>query len=358
MWDFSWLERRWSGAGYEDWDLVLDDLRLRGYDAVRIDAFPHLLAEDGTREWTIRPCWNQQVWGSPAKNRVQVLPALLEFVGKCKEREIRVELSTWFQRDTGETWKLIRSAEDLAGIWLRTLDALAEAEVLDAVFAVDLCNEWPLGIWAPFFNPDESLKYWSQPSLDWMERSISLLRERYPEIAYTFSHIGLLRGNQSQLSALPHDFLDPHVWMVQANDDEFYKTIDYNYERFDEKGYVNVVDRAEALYRGKPDYWQRLLCEHIDAVAAESRDAGLPLMTTECWGIVDYKDWPLLGWEWVKECCEVGVKRAAGSGRWFAMATSNFCGPQFAGMWRDIDWHREMTGIIKAAELPPELRGL
>jgi hypothetical protein len=24
MWDFSWIERRWPGAGYEDWDDVLD----------------------------------------------------------------------------------------------------------------------------------------------------------------------------------------------------------------------------------------------------------------------------------------------------------------------------------------------
>jgi hypothetical protein len=23
MWDFSWLERRWPGAGYEDWDKAL-----------------------------------------------------------------------------------------------------------------------------------------------------------------------------------------------------------------------------------------------------------------------------------------------------------------------------------------------
>ena len=44
MWDFSWLERRWPGAGYEDWDVALDELRARGYDAVRIDAYPHLLA--------------------------------------------------------------------------------------------------------------------------------------------------------------------------------------------------------------------------------------------------------------------------------------------------------------------------
>src|SRR4030042_4547538 len=31
MWDFSWLERRWPGAGYEDWDQILDELLNRGY---------------------------------------------------------------------------------------------------------------------------------------------------------------------------------------------------------------------------------------------------------------------------------------------------------------------------------------
>lgn len=47
MWDFSWLERRWPGAGYENWDLALDELCERGYNAVRIDAYPHLLAAGG-----------------------------------------------------------------------------------------------------------------------------------------------------------------------------------------------------------------------------------------------------------------------------------------------------------------------
>ena len=40
MWDFSWLERRWAGAGYEDWDRALSELSERGYDTVRIDAYP------------------------------------------------------------------------------------------------------------------------------------------------------------------------------------------------------------------------------------------------------------------------------------------------------------------------------
>ncbi len=32
MWDFSWLERRWPGAGYEDWDAALGELTDRGYE--------------------------------------------------------------------------------------------------------------------------------------------------------------------------------------------------------------------------------------------------------------------------------------------------------------------------------------
>lgn len=40
MWDFSWIERRWDSAGFEDWNAALDGVKERGYDAVRIDAFP------------------------------------------------------------------------------------------------------------------------------------------------------------------------------------------------------------------------------------------------------------------------------------------------------------------------------
>jgi hypothetical protein len=36
MLEFSWIERRWAGAGYEDWDRALDELKERGYNAVRI----------------------------------------------------------------------------------------------------------------------------------------------------------------------------------------------------------------------------------------------------------------------------------------------------------------------------------
>src|SRR5260370_6015 len=82
MWDFSWLERRWPGAGYEDWDLALDDLKQRGYDAVRIDAFPHFVAADPEKEWELVPCSNPAMRGRPAITRVRAPQHFNDFSGQ------------------------------------------------------------------------------------------------------------------------------------------------------------------------------------------------------------------------------------------------------------------------------------
>jgi hypothetical protein len=45
MWDFSWLVRRSAPeAEFANWGARLDDAKTRGYDCIRIDAFPHLIA--------------------------------------------------------------------------------------------------------------------------------------------------------------------------------------------------------------------------------------------------------------------------------------------------------------------------
>ena len=100
MWDFSWIERRWPGAGFEDWPLALDELVERGYDAVRIDAFPHLVSSDPNKEWTLLPVWSVNDWGSPALNKIRVQPGLNLFISLCKERRVKVGLSTWYREDS------------------------------------------------------------------------------------------------------------------------------------------------------------------------------------------------------------------------------------------------------------------
>jgi len=346
MWDFSWLERRWPGAGYEDWDLVLDELVQRGYDAVRIDAYPHLVAASQDARWELTPCWNTQDWGSPAKNIVQVQPALNQFIQKCGERKLRVGLSTWFRQDPGKTLMGIRTPEEHGRIWKVTLDSIARDDLLSHVLYVDLCNEWPLDIWAPFLP--KGFKRTSAQNADWMRRAIQLVRSAYPDLDYTFSQTSEYETWQQQDVGML-DFMEPHIWMAQT--DPYYDEVGYHYERFDPKGYENLVNNAKRVYMQRRDYWDGKLKERIEMCAEWSRVSGKPLITTECWSLVDYKDWPLLEWDWLKQICELGVRTAAGTERWVAIATSNFNGPQFAGMWRDVDWHRRMTDVIHSASV-------
>ncbi len=357
MWEFSWIERRWPGAGFEDWDRALDDLCDRGYNAVRIDPFPHLLAADPHKTWTLWPEWNTQLWGSPDVNRVVLLPALFEFITKCKQRGVRVGLSTWYRKDDADTRMTITGPDRMAEIWIKTLDLIRDAGLIDTILYTDLCNEWPGDDWAPFVQPHITYGQWDQPvSLDWMSKAIALVRAQYPDIPLFFS---IATSNTQSL--LDHDLkyfdlLDPHIWMAQQNGGEFYRQCGYAYERFDPKGYTNLSLKAADLYRSRPEYWQKSLVDGIDAFADASRKIAMPLITTECWGVVDYKDWPLLTWDWVQELCVLGAQHAASTGRWLAIASSNFCEPQFVGMWRDKQWHQRVTAIIRSAEIAPELR--
>ena len=357
MWEFSWIERRWDGAGYEDWDRALDELVERGYNAVRIDPFPHLLAADAHKTWTLLPEWNTQVWGSPDVNRIVLMPALLEFLSKCRDRRIMVGLSTWYRQDEDNLRMQITGPDVMAAQWVKTLDLIAAAGLLDTILYVDLCNEWPGDAWAPFMKPHLNFGEWDHPaSLEFMHRAISLVRASYPRIPLFFSSSSGRVENYLEHDLSDFDLLDPHVWMAQENGDEFYKIIGYAYERFDSKGYTNLSLKAEPTYRSRPEYWQGLLTGKIDRLAAISAKLAKPLVTTECWAIVDYKDWPLLKWDWVKDLCALGVQRAAASGQWMAVASSNFCGPQFAGMWRDKAWHQSVTHAIRSASISPALR--
>ncbi|MDX2187943.1 MAG: cellulase-like family protein [Opitutaceae bacterium] len=351
MWDFSWIERRWPGAGYESWDLALDELAERGYNAVRIDAFPHLVAENPSRTWEILPVWTTQAWGSPAKVRIQIQPSLSEFISKCAARKIKVGLSTWFRQDSDDLRQAIASPRRHAEIWARTLETLKKDGVLDSVLYVDLCNEWPLYLWAPFFKGGpQGARDWDKPeSLVWMRTAVKELRNSFPGIPLTFSFTPE-EGPYATPDLSWLDFLEPHLWM--ANCTSFYRQIDYNYERFEWKGYDALVRHAEKLYRSDPGHWQSSLACRIEDLAEWSRAHQRPLITTECWGVVDYRDWPGLDWGWVKELCEFGVQKAVATGRWAAVATSNFCGPQFVGMWRDVEWHRRLTSQIRSARLP------
>lgn len=356
MWDFSWLERRWPGAGYEDWGSALDELALRGYDAVRIDAYPHLIEWARDRTCELIPTWHFLDWGAAMRCEVRVLPDLLGFIAACRDRGIRVALSSWFREDTRNLRMRIADPATHARIWLRTLDEIHAAGLMDAVLYLDLCNEWPGDRWAPFFQNDPVAEVWNgntEKSRQWMKQAVEIIRREHPTLPLTFSFWpDVAAPEPKDFSFL--DFFEPHIWLAQQGG--FYRLVGYAYEAFDIKGMENVASHAAEVYAAAPDHWQGLLARVIDRHAAYSRRSGRALVTTECWGPVDYKDGPRLDWGWVKESCAFGVERAAASGRWLGLATSNFCGPQFRGMWSDVEWHQRWTRRIKSATPDADLR--
>jgi hypothetical protein len=358
MWDFSWLERRWPGAGYENWDQALDELADRGYDAVRIDAFPHLVSADPDKFWEILPTWNQTSWGAQSLTRVRVMPELVTFLGKAQDRTMKVGLSTWWRQDRDDVRMQIRSPGDLARVWSDTIRHVKDAGLLDAILYVDFSNEFPIPFWTPFLygsieGQEKSRK--SPEMLAYMREAVAPLRREFPTLPYTFSFCTQYRDWPEQdVSML--DFLEPHIWMSHPETSDYNEKVGYHFEKFSPQGFDNLVKRGFTVYRDNRVVYDKRLTDEIENVAAWSRKSGRALITTECWSLVDYKDWPLLDWGWIKDLCALGVEHAAGTGRWIAMATSNFCGPQFVGMWRDVAWHRRLTDKIKSAPVDMDLR--
>ncbi len=197
MWDFSWLVRREGDeAEYRDWDRVLDELAERGYDCVRIDAFPHLIApEPGGRSverFTILPQGRRFMWGNHRPVDVEPRRALVEFLRRARDRRIRVGLSSWFNDDTSHRRRALIAPQDFARVWTSTLDLLGAEGLLDSVAWVDLCNEFPLPQWAraayrQLFHADwpnllPLLRRWDDDTRCRVEAyvhdAVSLLRER------------------------------------------------------------------------------------------------------------------------------------------------------------------------------------
>ncbi|MCO4253267.1 cellulase-like family protein [Pseudarthrobacter raffinosi] len=366
MWDFSWLERRWPGAGYEDWDQALSELAERGYDAVRIDAYPHLVSADPERKWELPPAWNQTSWGAQSLIHVTILPELLEFIRAAKRHNIVVALSTWYREDRDNTRMNIRTAQDQAQIWIDTLRHIDQAGLLDTILYVDLCNEFPADVWAPYLfeairNPETGEAYKEMISRAdprvgaWMRDSIEAVRREYPDLDYTYSFSDEF-DNWKDQDVETFDVLEPHIWMSHPETGDFHKRVGYNFERFDPIGFDNVVANARREYESNKAHWDAALFREIDQIADWSRATHKGLYITECWALVDYKDWPGLEWDWIKDLTAKGLEYAASKGRWVGMATSNFCGPQFVGMWRDIEWHQRLTQIIKSAPIDEDIR--
>jgi len=370
MWEFSWLVRRdGAEAEYADWDRVLDELVERGYDCVRIDAFPHLVADgpDGRRieRFTVLPQPAHFMWGNHEPVLVEPRAGLVEFARKARDRGVRLGLSTWFNDDSAHRAASVVTVDDYARIWGETLALLDGEGLLDSVLWVDLCNEWPLGEWARGAFPvifgaavsDPAsllMRAWSDDETRAVGSyfdAIRPLKARYPGLRFTFSFAPIGTDKLFRLATDPFDVVETHIWLSTDSPD-FTARTDFMPVLGGAPGtlqrHIDLVDEA---YWPDRERWLADLARAMDAWAAWAEERNLPLITTEGWASVLYEDLPTPDgrspWDYVKDVGEAAARLAVEKG-WEGICSSNFAQPHFPGMWADAAWHRGVNDVIHA----------
>ncbi len=372
MWDFSWATRR-SGneAEYRDWERVLDELADRGYDCVRIDAFPHLIgsgpADSPVTTSVIGPQRKRFMWGNHIAVEIRPRHDLLGFVTACADRGIGVALSSWFIPDASDRRREVVTPDDFVRVWDETLRCLAEADLLDSVVWVDLCNEFPLDVWAPgaarqifghaFRRPvGVALRglpwreIWAQRTQQYLTDAVGELKERWPGMRFCYSYHGLVGGQLRRLDSSAFDVAEVHCWLTDGALWNLWS--------------LQVLPLLEVPMGAKLHAWrmaavsrrriERWVDSTLDPVMREwaswASVESLPLITSEGWGPTNYVDQTAIDaeWRWIRDVSELAVERAIDLG-WIGICTNNFCQPHHRGMWTEVGWHRELTDEIRRA---------
>ncbi|TCK58231.1 sugar-binding cellulase-like protein [Curtobacterium sp. PhB136] len=366
MWDFSWLLRRHGRESeYADVDRVLDELAERGYDSVRIDAFPHWVAADEngvrTERITALPQGTTFMWGNHETVEVEPTTALLEFLDGLRARGLRVALSTWLTPDATARSEQVRTPEDLARVWIETLTLIEEAGYTNLIDYVDLCNEWPLftpgpqtTIWPDGAPHGEHLEPWSDEEvarIDAFAAAVRAVKDRFPELPVLFSYC--LRNAElpaaddcMRITTDGYDLAEAHLWLSSTPDfvrDTSFANSPVAWDRLAE--HQRAVAQAYWPDRAR---WMDDLDQLMRRWKHWADDRGLPLWTTECWASVFWN--PDLSddadpWAYVRDVAEFAVPRAIEYG-WVGIATSNFSQPHHKALWADADWHRRMNDLI------------
>ncbi|MDQ7992866.1 MAG: cellulase-like family protein [Propionicimonas sp.] len=394
MWDSSWIRRRYRGGGFEDFDVALAGLVERGYDAVRIDAFPHLIARgpDGALVERFKDVPNQfpqfygfGMWGNPWTMYIEPRAALVEFLTKCREHGVKVGLSTWFKPTDDRRNEQVEGLDEFVRVWNETLEFIDSQGLMDTVAYLDVLNEYPGGhvftwlhrtvatmAWPP--GPDGGLNTRQRDFLwGFLSAAIERLRARWPEltISASFTFDGFSRYWEGlDLGVL--DFLDVHIWLNYLPGFDAVSDYARTIERHGNPNELFRVERGGNAYLESSrlipqDYhydltWQAVLTAWrerrqewagefeaaIDRVVAAARPHHLHVGQTEGWGMVNWLDHPLLGWEVHRETAELATAIAARRGYSFS-CSSNFCHPHFLGFWDEPAWHRGIADTIRSA---------
>jgi hypothetical protein len=369
MWDFSWLYGHYQGGPFEDFDHAIDELKQRGFNTVRIDAFPLLvdsLARQGQKQYR-KPADPMATWGHSEKDVEHDVPGeLLDFMRTAKRKGVFVILSSWGQGPK----EAYAKREDFWRAWERVLDLLKENDLLSIVVYVDFDQEFPC--FSPFASELERLgkeppkgpavsdaqameaaarqdSAWNaaQTSFvrDYFNETLKHFQSHYPELRFTFSLTGFWKEVRA-MEVKSLDVLELHIWISSP--------------RFENRALSGNLVKDRNMKQDHKDYMRRvraamqsvrpmLLGEMHNQLAFTrdwSRELAAPVVVTEAWGPWWHMDHADLEWDWLYDWCEQCMGLSSEYDFW-GSTPWNFSHPYWKN-WSNVPWYRKVNGAFLA----------
>jgi len=371
MWDYSYLKMHYDSGAYADYDKVTNELIERGFNTVRIDAFPLIIGslKDPKEVITFKGSkWD--TWGPTDINRKhEILAELISFMKITKAKNIKVILSTWNESclEYPDVKTKFADRNKYLSAWGTVLDTLDKCNLLDHVIYIDIDQEFPN--FSPFMNIIDSLGKinnaekikmplnnrligyndknsdelrWNKLQIDFaytlMDSSLSYFHKKYPQLRFTYSFSELWE-EMRYMNLTAFDVLELHIWLTQS-------------KRF----MTRTLFDEQKKYRGEEDYadYNRRLIKTMEAIKPMlikdmhnklqyakdwADEIAVPLVTTEAWGPWWQMDSKSLEWNYLYDWCELGVQLSAQYGFW-GTTPWNYSHPYWNN-WSNIEWYKK-----------------
>jgi hypothetical protein len=367
MWDFSYLYMHYPGCAFADWNKCLDELIERRFNTVRIDAFPLIIGKLTAAGQRITiPADPMRNWGQTDREAVHdIQQELVEFMTLTKKKGLQVILSTWNFgcKEFPNMLQEYQTPEQVWVAWEKTLDLLAQKDLLSHVLYVDLDQEFPF--FSPFAEKIKSLEskavtdlektaaqirvmrsgqQWNDAQLLFVRKlfneSLKHFQRRYPQLRFTFS----LTSHWADVRAMhltTMDVLELHIWMTQSQ--RFLNRTGFD-ELPKDRGQHEYREYMLRIERTMDSIRPQLLEDMINNMKYAqdwAAEIGAPLTTTEAWGPWWHMDHPDLDWQWLYDWCEQCVELAPQYGFW-GVTPWNYSHPYWQN-WKNVEWYRRVN---------------
>jgi len=300
---------------------------LPSYNCLRISAFPHLIAASGNSyaaggsNFTIppQPEGLEFAWGNHETVVINPVVGVPTFIRLAYSKGFKIGLSSWYESDSTHQRERVILPSDYIRVWNATLHLLDTQNLLDGILWVDVCNEFPVGLWAapvwkrmfgvPYKNIEAPIflgEHWDPARMSmlntYLTGVIPTLRASWPSLTYTFSAQAMGSQNIQRANTTQYDLGEVHIWLCDSMEfmlESLQFTLEINAPTYPEN--LKLCARASKdLWDKDPGKYKNYLGERVQYWLSWARkqealrrergdvDVSFPLITTEGWGPINY----------------------------------------------------------------------